>query len=1358
MGVSVAAASAGLAGDGYRESLDLNGEWETQKVADLDGEPAPDSWKAFQVPGTLWGTNYERAWFRRQFTLPPAMRGKRIKIRFDGVKFNSRILVNGVRVGGCLNGHDAFEVDATGAVRFDAPNTLLVGCHDWTGVFSEGHYDMSEKPDWERARRFVKDKVIAPIGGHCDLYGIWGDVTLEAVPEVYVRDLFIKTSVRKGELEIEYTLANESGRAAETEISAVVEEKGKTVLQLPAQKVSVPAGGTGTVTLRKKWTDYRPWSHEDPWLYQLRTTLEGCDGLTTRFGFREFWIEGHRYVLNGSKINLLASSWWPPQKPMEREEIRKTWLTLKAAGVTCFRTHTQPWRRIHYEVADEVGLLMIPEGPVWHDPYCTAYDNPVFWDNYVDSVEAMIRREKNRPSVIMWSLGNEIYGGGKAELAEKGLARVGRAARAADPTRPIYFESDGDPEGVADAIGLHYIHEYPKFTCWPNEAYWLEKPFSPPTWQMVKEPARWNREKPLYIGEFLWVPSGTPEPHTVFYGDEAYRDLDLYTRRGKGEAWKMQIIAFRWLEAGGISPWTVSEGGELDETNPLYRAHQYAYQPVAAYCLDYDSRFFSGEQVERRVAVFNDTLAPAELELSWQLLRGNEAVDRGGETIALEPGEKRLAPVTLRMPETGRRTPLVWRVVVKRNGREEFEEDHQYAVFPPFRLQTPGVKIGLLDRENGPTGDLLAGAGVPFQRVDALDHLGSDVEILILGAGALHESGKASPVIGSIDPRRAALVQFAERGGRVLVLRQERYPEGLFGLDLTEHQSTMTFPLRSRHPALAGIEEDDLKFWRGDHLVTAAEAPRPDSGASVPIIVSGSAGGIEHAPLLERPAGRGSIVHCQLRLVEKAHTEPAAGMLLDNLLRYLGNGRAAIPQTVLLGGDDGYRAALRDLGLRFESPVQPSDGVVLSGRGLVICRGEVPDLDRWGEPLREHVSAGGNLLVHRPSAATMKDICRALKISLEMRPRPGTVQPAEDAAHFLADAICREDLYWSLKMPGSSWQKLPLSREMIDGVFSPRFEAGNARACDLDSWETGGGPFVHRREDGILFASAGTASGEVDFSETGLYGLGVRAKGTPCQGEYPIVEFSIDGHPVGTVSLDGPEWKDYGLFTRVERGSHTVSVAFINDASNPPREDRNLEIAKVYAEEKPRQSDLVYLTQPAALAAHPVGRGTVVFDGVRWDTEETNRKKASRHAISLLTSLNADFTPRQGVTIRCEAMKPNPEMKHFSATEGTATLNANGYVASEIEVAESGRYTAELVASGNPCDGEYAIAELRLDGVLAGKAQLTSGNPRSYPLDLSLEKGAREIRIQFVNDRSSPEGGDRSLNLHTITFYRSGDR
>ena len=194
------------------------------------------------------GYDYERVWFRREFSVPPSLKGKRIKIQFDGVKYNSRIYLNGKHIGGCFNGYDAFEVDATDAIVFGKPNQLAVGCHDWTGVFSEGKFDFSNKPGWQRARRFVTDKVIAPIGGHYDHYGIWGDVRLIAHPAVYVKDLFIKPSVRNEELVIDYTVANESNSAVDLELRSLVEDNDQTALQFPTAKVTIPAGKTNTHT------------------------------------------------------------------------------------------------------------------------------------------------------------------------------------------------------------------------------------------------------------------------------------------------------------------------------------------------------------------------------------------------------------------------------------------------------------------------------------------------------------------------------------------------------------------------------------------------------------------------------------------------------------------------------------------------------------------------------------------------------------------------------------------------------------------------------------------------------------------------------------------------------------------------------------------------------------------------------------------------------------------------------------------------------------------------------------------------------------------------------------------------------
>ncbi len=1345
--------SVGTAAEGIRDQVDLNGTWQYQRARQLETPPETGDWRTTEVPGTFVGYDYQRVWLRREFSLPETMRGKRIKIQFDGVKYNSRIYINGKHIGGCYNGYDAFQVDATNVVRFGSPNQLAVGCHDWTGVFSDGKFDFSEKPSWQRPRRYVTDKVIAPIGGHYDHYGIWGDVTLVAHSDVYVQDLFIKPSVRKGELVVDYTIANESAKAVETELQATVEDQNGDVLKLPTATMTIPSGGSQTKTIRMPWQDARYWSHEDPYLYHLRSELSTGDCQRTRFGFREFWIEGHRYVLNGSKVNLLGSSWWPPTEQMTRDEIESQWRALRAAGVNCFRTHTQPWRRVHYDVADEVGLLMIVEGPVWHDPYCTAYQDPRFWDNYAQSIRAMLSREKNRPSVIMWSMGNELYSGEeKTRLAVAGLAKIGQIAKQTDPTRPIYFESDGDPQGVADAIGMHYVHEYPKHTCWPNEAYWLDKPFNPKTWFGIKsEPTAWKKEKPLYIGEFLWVPSGTPAPHTVFFGDDAYRDLDLYTRKAKGESWKMQVLAFRHHEAGGMCPWTV--GTDLDESNPLYQAHQYAYQPIAAYCLDYDQRFYAKETVPRRVEVFNDSLSDSELRFAWSLNQGEQTIATEARMIALKAGEKRLLTLQLSMPNVESRTPLAWQLTLRRDGKQVFHDTHAYSVFPKLSLPTSQEALSLFDPV-GATANVLSKHRVDFKQIKSIEKVDSSSDLLVIGDGAFQSDaatdGKGTvPMVGRTDPQRAALIDFVVRGGRVLVLRQDSYPEGLFDLGPTPHESTMTFPTRPGHPALRGIRADDLKFWRGDHLVTDHELPRPSTGAAVSIVVSGSNTGISHAPLLEIPLGRGTLVHCQLRLIEKSAQEPAAGLMLGNLLDYLANYKPAERKTAVIGADDKYRELLRELNLHFDE-LTAADRADLSQYSLVIVRGEADGLQTFTHDLKAFVDGGGHLLVHRPAPETMDLVCEALNVGLVAQPWEGAVTRAEGDDPLL-EAITREDLYWSEKQPGLSWSRQPLSQQMIDGVFGHRFDAQGAVEHEIEKWKLSG-QYVTANDSGVLFATAGTASGEVDFPESGKYGLGIRARGTACRGVYPIAQLSIDGNPLGSVALVGDQWQDYGVQGHVAKGRHEVTVSFVNDSADPPREDRNLEVDKLLVVRDHRADDTVFLTAPPATVVERLGQGVVVFDRVRWDTEQSNSRKAARYAGSLLTALGADFRPKSAVTLECEQMTPQAEMPHYDTDGSTAYMGSGGYIGTMIEVAESKRYTAELVASGDDSEGICPLVEIRLDGQAVGEVQLTTEAWRSYLLELDLPKGKHELSLWFMNDHYAPSG-DRNLRLDKLLIY-----
>jgi len=1365
------------AGAPLRQEASLNGAWQRQFVPELGAPPTGGAWEPCTVPGYFEGVDGRRVWLRRSFDVPEAMRGLRIAIHFGGVKYNSRVFLNSRQVGGCFGGYEPFDADVTDAVRFGQPNELLVGCCDWTGVFAPGPFKLPEGRNWDAVRSAPRDLVLSPIGGLFNLFGIWDDVTLRAHPAVFVQDLFIKPSVRRHELVVDYVVANESNADADVGLYAEVKDKDGVPVTLPARigdgsmfmihSLRIPSGKTAKATLTTPWPNPRLWSHADPYLYGLQTDLlthkepiitnvvrpfTVADKLQTRFGFREFWTEGPDFYLNGVKIHLLATSWWPPHSPMKREEIEKQWKAIKAAGCVAFRTHTQPWPALHYDVADELGLLMIPEGAVWNDDDAYRVNDIAFWDNYAKHLHAMVDRDKNRPSVIMWSLENELTGGrvnDNTPFPKAQLMRMGKLVKEWDPTRPITYESDGDPGGVADVIGLHYPHEYPDYTCWPNEAFWMDKPIPGSGGGGIflngQKEFLWRRNKPLYIGEFLWVPSADPAPHTIFFGDEAYKDYHLYQMKAKAEAWKMAILAYRHYGVSGMCPWTVNEGGPLDATNPLYQAHQEMYQPIAAYCLDYDRSFFAGEQVARRVEVFNDSPRRVTTTLAWSLGAEDVQVGRGKQEVQLEPGEHREVPIVLPMPDARLSGDVDWALRLE-GGGARFEQVRHYGVFQRRSLPTLAVRAGLFDPKGG-TRRLLEAQGLRVEPVASLGQLGANLDLLVIGAKAFALAAKEPLAIGRIAPEREAITAFLERGGRVLVLEQDVYPEGLFNLSLTSHCSTMTYRARPGHPALRRLVYlDDLKFWRGDHLVTHNETPRPACGGAIPIVVSGSAAGLDHAPLLEIPVKRGCLVLSQLLLVGKFASEPAAARILGDLLEYLATYRSTRGRTAVLGGSPEYLAHLRSLGLEFDVPKDPPRAP--SAHSLVVFRGGIGDPAK----LREFVEQGGQALLHRLPPAALASLVPAFGVNLTLQPYSGHVTRAEGREPLLG-AILREDLYWLGPHRGISWAETPRATDMADGVFGRSLDGLKPVAHAVEKW-TLEGQIVERRAGNVIFATNGSASSEIEFPDGGTYVFGLLGSGTPCDGGYPVANISLDGQLLGSVYVDSPEPRVYTTFGEVPKGSHKVTVAFVNDASNPAKgEDRNLTVEKLLIARDEKPGDVAFLTNPPAVAVIRRGKGILVIDQLKWDTEEANARKAARYASSLLTALGGDFASRPSWAIECETMTPQPGMPWFHADATAAHLGCSGWIKGPIQVAAVGRYTMEIVASGSPAEKVYPHIDVALDGKKIGEVQLTTGGWRPYPLAVELPAGQHELLLAFTNDLNVG-GEDRNLSLDKVVFYK----
>ncbi len=1349
---------AGTASSQPRHEISLNGQWEYAAVRELTAPPGDDEtkWVPCQVPGMLPGIDYARAWFRRDFEIPEQMRGLRIVLHFGGVKFNSVVRVNGVEVGGHFGGYEAFDVDITDVAIVGGANRLDLGCHDWTGVFVDNETDFSvmrQRPT--RSRSVPRDKILAPIGGINEMFGPWDDVLLRAHPAAHVSDLFIKPSVREGQLVVDYTLANLTDEPVTLALGAVVEDGAATALELASRTVTIPAAGEIAATLEAPWADARRWSHEDPYLYHLRTRLtrgeQVVDEVRTRFGFREFWVDGSHYYLNGARVNLLGSSWWPPRTPQSREEIADTIRATKEANCNVFRTHTQPWREVWYEVADELGLLMIPEGAVWNDDTVYRINDPRFWDNYADHLRAMVQRDRNKASVIMYSLENEMFGSrmNDASPARQDLARMGELMHEWDPTRPIMYESDGDPNGVADVIGIHYPHEYPQYTRWPNTAYWLDEPLiGRPIFLNGAEEWLWDRSKPLYIGEFLWIPSSDPSWHTVFFGDEAYLDYHGYRHRAKAASWVMAIQAYRFYEVGGMCPWTMGEGGELQvDGNPTYAAQQYAMQHIAAYVREWDHNFHAGERVTRTADVYNDVLSPSNLVVRWELRAGDARLDGGEQALTMQPGERQETRFEVTMPDAETRREAELRISIMRAGEIVFEDAKACSVFPPTALRAPQrATIGLYD-PSGATRTALARHGLGTVAVEDLAAIPVGTDVLVVGAGAWDAATATRPVIGGAATE-GGLMAFVRAGGRALVLEQAEYPAGIMPTRLSTHSSTMTFAQMPEHPLLGGVAAHDLKWWRPDHIVTSPEPSRPTQGALKALVVSGSREGIAFAPLLELPRGAGTVVLSQMKLVERLGVEPVAGLLLQNALDYLAGYESEVRRTAVYCPNPRTRQFLDGIGLRGTDITDDPGRADWDAFELLVACGPLGTLPQAGAQIGALLARGGTVLAHGLTPAELPELPPLLAEDVAMVPYRGPVTrvPGADA---LSAFFANEDLYWlgESRSPTSSATK-PRASDMTDLIFAGSIEGKDTSEYPHSVMTVAGNYSGLKDGYAALVSGDSVATLEIDVPEDGSYVIGVVAGGTPAFDTWPQGNVTVDGGGFGSFACQGSEFGTYTMSGHLTAGKHRVTIRFTNDTYAPPDHDRNLYVRSLLVAHSEDQG-LTFLTTPPAAAVIRRGPGRVVIDNVNWDTTEKNTVKAARYICGLLTGLGAEFEDASATVIEAETFDHDPEMNWYRNDGVTAYLGDNGYIAGDVECARAGRYVFGIFARGTPMDGTYPIVSVEVAGDEVGQVELQSEGWRSYPLQVELAAGELDIRLSFINDENDPPE-DRNLWIDKI--------
>jgi hypothetical protein len=1356
-----------------RQELSLNGTWDAAVTADPAHPPRGAKWETREVPflaesNAIAGTRW--VWYRKEITVPESFRGMKIDLLLCGARFNAAVFCNGNQVAARLEGYTLWSVDLTDRVKPGATFRLEIRCQDWSAVFKDNYrLPPDATTDGERLRGVPRGKLIAPIGGHFERFGLWDDVALLARPKTHYEDVAIDTSIRKNNaLTVTGAVA---GGGPGLWIEGEVRDKDAVALSLPGRVI----GPGGRFALSAPFPTVRYWSPEDPHRYVLVLFLKDKqDGLVIdqyeeRFGFRELWAEGPDFYLNGVKRHLLASSGWPAPRYQTADEIRKAILDIRESNAVAFRLHTQPWQRRWLEEADDLGLMLVEEGALWCDGgggY--AYDDDRFWRNVDTHLAGVVRRDRNHPSLVMWSIENELLHCGasnKCSCAEDRLAAAGRAVKALDPTHLITYEADHDPGGAADVIGLHYPREMPEHTDYPDTADWLGTTVTTGTaggaagsWN---KDFFWERKKPLYIGEYLWVFQQDYSPGSVFYGDEAYVDKEECRVKAKADAWVFQTLAYRRAGVSGMCPWTIAnEGGRVDKESPLFAAQKRAYEPVAIFPREYDTRFFAGEKVARSFDVFNDGAKPLALEVRASLTGWAAGY---AERFTLEPAGHRV--VTMRVPTPVKSAPdgLAFSASLYADGRNIHSFQTRYRVFDKATpALPPGRTLLVYDPAAGwPAGRRIPGA-VALKKLDELAKYVPEKSILVIGPNAVAEKKAAGdlPVIGRKNTDAASFRRFLDKDGRALVLEQETLATLMPELELVDHASTMAFPASRTHPLLAGLGPDDLKFWRAGHYVSRREIRRPERFGARAIAVSGGADVLDQAPIVELPVGRGLAVFCQALAGSKYETEPAARRLVANAVSYLAAYRPAPGRALVIA--EGAEAAeftrrLADLGLAYAEAHDKPRKADLDKTDLLILHGGGEKIDALA-PLLAGCARPLTVYWHAPDAGSYDKLKSALGLgNTAVRPQPGpiTLLGADEPA--MRDVL-REDITFLKPFGPDNWYRvIDPDPSVVDRALDT---AGGDTAADryaIENWTLSGALVQPAPDMSVGFYTNGAAAGEIAIPKAGLYRLVLEAKGTPAEGGWPLVVLKDDGKIAGQFSVTSPDWGNWPCLARLPQGKVRVELAFVNDLYEKG-EDRNVFIRALAVGRAPFALGGVTLLSlpPALAAARTKAGGRAVVDCVRWDTNRDNRVRGLRYASTLLANLGAAFDSGRPTPdwIEAQAFQPAGEISVFSRTDTQLNFGSNGAVKAAFSCAMAGEYAVVVRGYATPAKGEYGKARVRVDGKVVGEAELVSPTAAQFPVGrVRLAAGTHELEVEFINDLwLGPGKEDRNLFVNAVGF------
>jgi beta-galactosidase len=593
-------------------------------------------WRECTPPNIPGGYN-PVSHYRRTFSVPKDWTGDEVYLTFDGVNSFFYLWINGEKIGFSKDSRTPATFDVTKYLH-PGENLMAVQVFRW----NDGSY-LEDQDFWR-------------------LSGIFRNVYLWSAPKIHLRDYEVQTRIDDdyagATLRVLADVQNLSGADGAYQVTArLLSPNGTEMASFAADYEQVARGSESKVVLERRLTPSPAlWSAETPVLYTLLISLHDkednvLETIRAKVGFRSTEVRDGQLLVNGQPVLIRGVNRheWDPVtgQVMTRERMVEDILLMKRNNINAVRTCHYPNVPEWYSLCDEYGLYVVDEANVECHAYMQLSSEPSWQAAYMDRTRRMVERDKNHPSVIIWSLGNESGMGDNLRSTYVWL-------KERDPSRPVQYEGDRSTE-ISDIVCPMYS--------------WLDT---------VKNYGSLPRPKPFIMVEYAhamgnscggfkeyWEPiyNGAAQLQGGFIWDWVDQGLRTPVPEGRGVV-EMEnpksvpynpTLGYFFAYGGTFGPKGVTSDGDFccnglvsadRKPHPSLDEVSRVYQPIqmrAGNLLNY----------EVEITNWNDfTDLKDWLVGSWTLLENGRPIQQGGiEEFTLGPRETRTLEFPVEAPQ-----------------------------------------------------------------------------------------------------------------------------------------------------------------------------------------------------------------------------------------------------------------------------------------------------------------------------------------------------------------------------------------------------------------------------------------------------------------------------------------------------------------------------------------------------------------------------------------------------------------------------------------------------------------------------------------------------------------------------------